>query len=278
MAKPSRNLRQKLLRFAYVLAAALFIVLLPARVTAPARIMFTQAVGPAEQVAFNAAGQAAAATGTLRDAFLGQERSRALEREVQRLRNQSVVLKEVLLDRESRISSFEQLKVEGFAFSALSAPVTAYDSSTMRHSITVAVGSRHGVREGLAVCALGALVGEVSEAGPWYSRVRLITDPASCLACRVQRTRRLCVVQGTGGVNCTVEWLDRDADVRPGDVLITAPTDEALSQRPLVPPGLPVATVVLADRERADPMFKHVSAAPRVNVRRLEVVEIVIPR
>ena len=167
--------------------------------------------------------------------------------------------------------------MEGFAARVLSAPVTAYDSSPMHQSITIAGGMREGVREGLAVCAAGAIVGKISEVGLWRSRVRLLTDAASSLPCRVQRTRDLCVLQGTGGGTCSVDWLDRYAGVQRGDVLVSAPVDELISRKPLIPAGLPVATVTLAEPGRAEPMFKHVTASPLVNVRRLEVVEVVVP-
>jgi len=277
MARFRPELRRRLFLLAYALGVAVAILLVPARVTAPARIVFTQAIGPVEHVTFNAAGDAAATAGTLRDAFMRQEQARQLEQELERLRNERLFLRELVLERQRRLRSFEQLKVEGFAFHALSVPVTAYDSSPMHQSITIAAGTRQGVREGLAVCATGAVVGKVIEAGPWRSRARLVTDAASLLSCRVQRTRDLCVLQGTGGVHCSVDWLDRDAAVQQGDVLVTAPMDELVSQRPLIPAGLPVASVTLAEPGGTDPLFQRVTAAPLVNVRRLEVVEVVVP-
>jgi len=277
MARVRAKLRRRLLLLAYTLGIALGMLLLPARLTAPARIVFTQALGPAEQLLFNAAGDAAAGAGTLRDALLASERSRALEQQVRRLRNERLVLREMLLDRQRRIESFERLRLAGARFRALSTQVTAYDARPMRRSICIAAGSRDGVRAGLAVCSAGAVVGQVVEVGPWYSRVRLITDAGSALPCRVQRTRELCILQGTGGVNCAVQWLSRDAQVRAGDVLVSAPMDRLLSARPLVPPGLPVAEVTLAEPGRDNPLFKHVRAAPLVNLRRLEAVEVVMP-
>jgi cell shape-determining protein MreC len=53
--------------------------------------------------------------------------------------------------------------------------------------------------------------------------------------------------------------------------------DELVSQRPLIPAGLPVASVTLAEPGGTDPLFQRVTAAPLVNVRRLEVVEVVVP-
>ena len=80
MARFRPELRRRLLAVACTVSVAVAILFLPARVTAPARVVFTQAAGPAEAVVFNAAGGAAATAGTLRDALLSQDRARASSR------------------------------------------------------------------------------------------------------------------------------------------------------------------------------------------------------
>ena len=275
--KLSRKLRRRLVFLAYVLGIAVVIFLLPARLTSPARVVFTQLIGPAQEVTFNVGANALAATSTFRDALLGHERDRLLEQEVDKLRNDRDRLLDMYLKQEIRLNSVRGLSISESPFRALSAVVTAYDSGATRQSITIAAGSTDGVREGLVVCSAGAVVGEVREVGPWRSRVTLITDPASSLPCRVTRTRGLCILKGTGGADCLVEWVERDASVELGDVLVTAPLDELVSQRPLIPAGLPAATVTQVKRNPTEPFFLRVTAAPRVNVQRLEVVEVIIP-
>jgi len=277
VAKLAPSVRRRLVFFAYVLGAALIVLLLPARLTAPVRILFVEVAGPGEGAAFAGAGNTLSATGTLRDAFLSEERERLDRQQVRRLLNDYEHIRERLHDQERRLRSFEQLDVAEFRFRAVSASVTAYDTSPMRQSVTIAAGTRDGVRQGMAAVADGALVGTVSEAGPWRSRIRLITDAASLLSCRVSRTRGLCVLRGTGTVHCTVEWLDRDAPARLGDVLVTAPIRSGASGAPLIPGGLPVAWIMALEEGRSDPLFLWVKAAPRVNVRRLEVVEVIVP-
>ena len=275
--KLSRKLRCRLVMLTYLLGIAAVVFLLPARFTAPARVIFTQVIGPAEEVAFHAGGDVLAAAGTLREAFLAEERNRTLEQELRRLRNEKARLENLRVLQELRLRSMKELRVSEFSFRGLSAVVTAYDSSAMHQSITIAAGSPDGVRKGQAVCSAGAVAGVVMEVGRWRSRVRLITDADSSLPCRVSRKRARCILRGIGGANCRVEWIDRDASVRRDDVLVTAPVDEVASQRPLIPPGLPVATVVQVERGRTDPFFLKVTAAPRVKLQRLEVVEVIIP-
>ena len=275
--KLSRRLRRRLVFLAYVLGIAVVIFLLPARLTSPARVIFTEAVGPAEEVAFQVGGDTLAAFGTLSDAFLARERDRTLEQEVGRLRNEKARLQELWLVQELRLDSVKGLRVSEFPVRALSTVVTAYDTGAMRQSITIAAGSTDGVRKGLVVCSAGAVVGEVTQVGPWRSRVTLITDADGSLPCRVSRTRGLCILQGTGGADCLVEWVERDESVQVGDVLVTSPVDQVASQRPLIPPGIPAAAVTQVERNPTDPFFLKVTAEPRVNLQRLEVVEVIIP-
>ena len=58
---------------------------------------------------------------------------------------------------------------------------------------------------------------------------------------------------------------------------MTAPQDRLAARRPLIPSGLPVATVQRVGPGRADPLFLEVWARPRANLDRLEVVEVIIP-
>jgi rod shape-determining protein MreC len=268
----------KRLKLALVLfALAGFLLILPSRFTAPARVLFNEAVGPVETGAFQQAGRALATTGTLADMFVEKDRERALSGELARLRNENAVLSDEARRLGDRLRSVEKLSLKGFGFRAVRAPVSSYDASAMRRSITVRAGSKDGVAQGLAVTAEGALVGVVSEVGPSECRVRLITDPASGVPCRVSRTRSLCILQGTGGECCRVEWLGRDSFVEQGDVLVTTAlrVDERSDLRILE--GLPAGTVVKVGAGDMHPLFLSVEAAPRVNLDRLEGVEILIP-
>jgi len=285
MAKFASETRSSFKLVAHVLGVALIILVLPARLTAPARTIFTQAVGPAEEITFNVAGDALAATGTFRDALLNRERDRARDAACERLRNTAVAWKEQALQLQQRLDSFEKLQalpagaqaLHGFPFRALSVPVTAYDSSGARRSITIAAGRGDGVRAGQAVTASGALVGIVTEVGPWRSRVRLITDAAAAIPCRVQRTREMCVLQGTGAPQCRADWIRREMSVQVGDALVTAVPEGSLTAPPLAPAGLPVAAVVRVESGRKEPLFQEVAALPLADASRLEVVEVLVP-
>ena len=258
-----------------VLSAFLF--LMPARFTAPARVLFGEAAGPAETAAYQGAGTALAASGTLADTFRAQDRQRVLERDVVRLRNQAAGLADEVRRQKARIESLQKLDLNALSHRAVRASVSAYDTSGMRRAITVRAGTTDGVGAGMAVAADGALVGVVRQAGPYQSTVRLITDPESAVPCRVSRTREICILQGTGAETCEVDWVSREAFVEVGDVLATASLTTPQGGGLQLPDGLPAATVVSVRHDSMNPLFYAVDAAPRVNLTRLEEVEVLVP-
>ena len=277
MRKLSTRTWDRLKLLAGLLAVAGFVFLLPSRITAPARVLFNEAVGPLEEAAFQAGGQAVAAGGTLTEMFLKKDRERALAREVVRLRNENTRLADSLRRQDLRLRSVAKLEAREFPVRAVAAPVSSYDLSGMRRSIAVRAGTRDGVRPGMAVTADGGLVGVVSEAGPSQSRVRLITDPGSAVPCRVSRTRELCILQGTGGETCAVDWLEHKSFVEAGDVLVTASLDVPVRGELRLPDGVPAATARSVSADGMRPLFLAIEAVPRVGLDRLEGVEVLIP-
>jgi rod shape-determining protein MreC len=273
---PSRTWRRVRLLLV-LLAVSAFLFLLPARFTAPARVLFNEAAGPAQTALYQGAGETLAATGTLSDMFRGEDRERLLLRELEEARNRNAALADLLRRQKRRLESIRRLQLEELGFRALRAPVAAYDTSPSRRSISVRAGTRDGVRPGLAASAMGALVGVVQEAGPWQCRVRLITDPRSAVPCRLSRSRSVCILQGTGGPTCEVQWVDRSEFVEPGDAVVTASLDVEPRGEMRLPDGLPAANITDVARDRMEPLFYDVTAEPRVNLERLEEVEILIP-
>jgi rod shape-determining protein MreC len=102
------------------------------------------------------------------------------------------------------------------------------------------------VREGQVVVAPGGLIGRVSGVTPTTARVTLLTDPSSRVGVWVARTSRHGLLTGAGTSRPVLRFLEKDPQVRAGDVVVTSPAST------LVPPNLPVGVVQSVD-ERADP-------------------------
>jgi rod shape-determining protein MreC len=110
------------------------------------------------------------------------------------------------------------------------------------------------------------LVGRVvTVAGP-YAKVQLITDRAASVGAMVVRTRRQGVVRGSGlgSSGLDLDYVPRQADVRPGDRVLTAGIDG------IYPRGIPVGTVTQV--ERGGQLFHRIHLAPAVDLGVLDQV------
>ena len=109
------------------------------------------------------------------------------------------------------------------------------------------------------------LVGRViTEAGP-YAKVQLLTDRAASVGGMILRTRRQGVVsggRGSGGLE--LDYVPLQADVRPGDRVLTAGIDG------IYPRGIPIGTVVAV--ERGGQLFHSIQLAPAVDFGALDQV------
>ncbi len=261
-----------------VVAVPLVLLLLPARFTAPLRTVFIDGFGTVTGAAFQAAGNAAAAGGTLTDMFMAQERRRARNARMQKLRNELKAARARIERQKRQLRNIAGLEISAERYSLVSAGVTAYDASALRAGITIGVGRSDGVESGQAVTAMGALVGKVARVGRWHSTVRLLTDPRSAVAARVNRTRRLCVLEGGGTETLALRWVGCQSEIKRGDILVTACLSELKEEPCRIPEGVPVATVQEVDGLAQFPLFRSVKAVPQVNVSRLEWVQVLVPR
>lgn len=109
------------------------------------------------------------------------------------------------------------------------------------------------------------LVGRViTVAGP-YAKVQLITDRAASVGGMILRTRRQGVVHGGGrGGGLELDYVPLQADVRPGDRVLTAGIDG------VYPRGIPVGTVLSV--ENGGQLFHRIQLAPAVDFGSLDQV------
>jgi rod shape-determining protein MreC len=104
-------------------------------------------------------------------------------------------------------------------------------------SILVNVGSRQGVRRGLAAVSGTGFVGVVVEVGDLHSRVLLMTDLNSQIPVVVETTRDPGVLSGDNSNRPRLLFLPQNANISTGDPVVTS------GQGGVLPAGLPVGVI-----------------------------------
>jgi rod shape-determining protein MreC len=132
-------------------------------------------------------------------------------------------------------------------------------------------GSRQGVALGAPVVNPAGVLGQVTRVYAFTSEVTLLTDKDAAIPVLNPRTqqRGAAFGGGAGGGTMELRFTSANADIRPGDALVTSGLDG------VYPPGLAVATVASVDR-RAESGFARVvlaPAAPSDGVRHVLVLE-----
>ncbi len=186
----------------------------------------------------------------------------------QELKQQYAVLQEKHLILQTRLQRYELLEVENARLRRLlSALPTASEQVLLARLIDVDLdpraqdilidkGSADGVFDGQPVVDGGGIVGQVTAAGLFRSAVRPVTDLAQAVPVQVLRNGLRAVVYGGGrGQLLRVLYLDRNADIRVGDLLASS----GLGGR--YPVGYPVAQVKTVERNLSE-SFMTVRAKP----------------
>lgn len=153
---------------------------------------------------------------------------------------------------------------------ASGARVIARDPGPNSTTLTIDRGQRDGVTRGMAVIVPAGVVGRVIEVSHTVSRVALVTDHNSGIDAIVDRSRARGVVQGDSDGTCYMNYLSRDADVKPGDRVLTSGLDGAF------PKGIVIGTVSDVGRRHRG-LLQSATLVPSAPLDRLEEVMLVAP-
>ncbi len=197
-----------------------------------------------------------------------RQRNQQLEAEVARLQTEVVSLQQQLAEAEilaalldfARSHPTNQYKA---------ARVIGRDPSPFLHYIILNRGSDDGFRPGMPVVSSEGLVGYIDAVIPRAARVRLITDPGSRVDVRVKPTNVDAVLQGSVTGEITLNMLPLDADVQPGNLVLTS----GLGGR--FPADILVGQVV-STRKLAYALFQEAAVQPVVDFNRLDIVLVIV--
>jgi rod shape-determining protein MreC len=194
--------------------------------------------------------------------------NRRLKEEVARLREENARL------REAEITAARLKQQLGFENASpgrkVAAEVISLRPDPRFNTIVMSRGSRDGVHVKSVVVSPTGLVGQVTDVAPTSASVLLLSHQAAAVGAMVQRpeSRAAGICKGDGGNLLNLSYLTSDADVKPGDVIVSSGKG---GTKGVFPKGVPIGTVtkVVPDASGAT---KFVTVKPAVNFDRLEEV------
>jgi rod shape-determining protein MreC len=151
----------------------------------------------------------------------------------------------------------------------LAAEVVEVALNDQREHLLINRGSRNGVFKGQAVMDNYGLLGQTIRVSPWSAEVILITDVEHAVPVEVERTGVHTILVGTGDPeSLTLPYLPANADVMPGDLLLTSGLGGVFPQ------GYPVARIAEVRRDKVQAL-PQIRATPLAHVGALHEVTLV---
>lgn len=154
------------------------------------------------------------------------------------------------LRRENdQLTSLLQMR-RGLTFRTLAVTVIARESSEARRVITIDRGSNDGLQAGFVVVAPGtALAGRITDVGPDFAHVTLISDESSTVIGQLLSSNATGRVEGQLGGALVMEQVESTVQVPTGEEVFTAGIELGSGVRSPYPKGLLIGRVVDVKRD-----------------------------
>ncbi|MBI5232651.1 MAG: rod shape-determining protein MreC [Coriobacteriales bacterium] len=192
-----------------------------------------------------------------------------LERQNAELRRRNTELEEA---RQQNIRLKQLLRfVQGKDLKTVGGHVIGRPNNAWEGVVTIDLGGRDGVKQGMPVVSGSGLLGQLIEVAPNSSRVRLITDQRSGVAAMVQRSRAEGIARGTIDGGLTLDFVSTDTTVNAGDAVVTS------GMGGVYPKGLLVGEVTEVEKDPAA-LYQTIQMRPAATLGNTEEVLVIIGR
>lgn len=207
--------------------------------------------------------------------------------EIDRLRLQNQDLQTLVNELQTRNQSLESLQSQNqqltdllqvrssLDYESTAAEVISRRITDQEHVISLDRGTSAGIEvDDPVVGGGGALIGQVVEVGPNYSRVLLITDERMNVVGLLESSRGVGTVHGRLDRPLEMDGISASNAVSPGESVVTAGIELSEDIRSPYPKGLLIGTV--ADVQRSpDQLFQTALVNPAANFETLEYVLVI---
>lgn len=248
----NRIARRRGITFTILLAVTLFLMAFSSN---PVVLELQRGLSFALQPALSALDDAASGVAGFAEAIGEIDQLRvdnaALRQENERLANENARLEEFGRENEG-LTALLQLQ-NGLEYLTVASRVIARESSEARRLIVLDKGTDDGIETGdVAIVAGGALAGRVTEAGPNFAKVTLITDPASTVVGELTTTGATGEVVGQLQAGLIMQNIDSTERVAIDEEVFTAGLELAGGIRSPYPKSLLIGRVIDVKRDAND--------------------------
>jgi rod shape-determining protein MreC len=199
-----------------------------------------------------------------------------LRDENQRLRRANIQLAdEVYQLREARLENIRLRRMLQFSeqarFDLIPAKVVGRSLDPLRNTITVNIGTQHGITEHMPVVTDAGLVGRTILTGEKYSVIQILFNRDFRTSAKIERSRVDGILRWNGGDGMLLANVAKTLDVVEGDVVLTSEYSNVF------PPGIYVGVVSRVTNVPGS-ITKEIQINPGVDFSRLEEVFIILYR
>lgn len=120
-------------------------------------------------------------------------------------------------------------------------------------------GAQAGIEAGQAVVDDAGVIGQITRVFPMQAELTLLTDKDQAIPVMIVRNGLRAVLFGSGNGLMELRYLAANADIQPGDKVVTSGLDGVFLA------GLPVATVARVERDQAQ-TFARIPCLPAAGV------------
>ncbi|MEA2008988.1 MAG: rod shape-determining protein MreC [Chloroflexota bacterium] len=202
-----------------------------------------------------------------RDVTVIRQQNAKLSAENARLQAQIVEIQQQLTEYEILSALLDFARAHP-THQYLGATVIGRDPSPFLHYVIINRGSDDGLRRGMPVVTQNGLAGRIAQVSAKGARVELITDPSIMVNVRIQPSRSEAVLTGSITGDIVLEQIPQDADVFPGNLILTSGLGGNY------PPNIIVGQVTsVKSQEYA--LFQSASVQPVTDFSKLEIVLVI---
>ncbi|HEY8314039.1 MAG TPA: rod shape-determining protein MreC [Candidatus Baltobacteraceae bacterium] len=195
-----------------------------------------------------------------------------LERENARLRAEDVAVAQENARLHEEVTAYSQQVALAPRMAeyrnSIAARVIGFPPENESRAVTIDRGTRNGVSRDDGVLTAKGVVGRVIEAGPFTSKVALITDFTSNIPAVVQRGRYWGIAKGNDA-SVRLEYVSQDAPLKIGDRVVTG---EARSFHS----GALIGTIIRIERGDTN-LYQTAIVKPAVDLSSLDRL-VVVPK